>query len=477
MPGPAARESRHTVTLIEGDGIGPEIAAALVEVFAAAEAPIDWERAEAGLACAEHHGTPLPQSTLESIRRNRLALKGPTTTPIGSGHRSVNVAIRKALDLFASVRPCRSLPGVQTRFENVDVVIVRENIEDTYSGIEHAQTPDVVQGLRLCTRPGALSVAHHAFELAQRDGRSRVTCVHKANIHKMTDGLFLECFRQTARDYPTIQASDILIDNCCMQLVSDPSRFEVLVTPNLFGDILSDLCAGLIGGLGVAPGGNIGHGRAVFEAVHGSAPDIAGRGIANPMALILSGVLMLRHMGLSSCAARIESGLRLALVSGVRTRDLGGNASTAEFTRAVVANLPPRAAEHETAGARTSAPSRAASRLATPSGVVTVARENWVLRGCDVFIAAEKEPTVPQVVGPLKLGAIANRGTRIEPGGQPDVMLVNWFCCRYLGAGAVTDGDIQSLLAEVSRQANWVHVEKLHDAQRDGKAQPRYSAI
>ncbi len=476
MPGPTSRpQPRHTVTLIEGDGIGPEIAASLVEVFAAAEAPIDFHRAEAGLACAEKHGTPLPDPTLDSIRRNRVAIKGPTTTPIGAGHRSVNVAIRKALDLFASVRPCRSLPGVHTRFENVDVVIVRENIEDTYSGIEHAQTPDVVQGLRLCTRPGAMAVARHAFDLARRDGRSRVTCVHKANIHKMTDGLFLECFRQTARDYPTIQASDILIDNCCMQMVSDPSRFEVLVTPNLFGDILSDLCAGLVGGLGVAPGGNLGHGRAVFEAVHGSAPDIAGRGVANPTALLLSGVLMLRHLGLAAHAACIEAGVRLALVDGVRTRDLGGNASTVEFTHAVIANLRRHAQEHPAPVPRAAEPP--AAPAAPAAGVVTVARENWVLRGCDIFIASDTEPRLPATIGPFTLSAVANRGSRIEPGRSAGVMLVNCFCCRYTSAGPVDDAQVLALLAEVSRHSSWVHVEKLHEAQRDGKSLPRFSAL
>ena len=272
----------YTITLIRGDGIGPEIAESVLEVFAAAEAPIRWEEAEAGLACLERHGTPIPEATLESIRRNRVALKGPTTTPVGGGHRSINVAIRKAFELFANVRPARSIPGVQTRYNDIDLILVRENIEDTYAGVEYWQTPDVAESLRLISRPGSAAVIRYAFDLARRLGRRKVTCVHKANIQKLSDGLFLECFRAIAAEYHDIESDDILVDNACMQLVMRPERFDVLVLPNLFGDIVSDLCAGLIGGLGVAPGGNIGNGYAVFEAVHGSAPDIAGKGIANP---------------------------------------------------------------------------------------------------------------------------------------------------------------------------------------------------
>jgi isocitrate dehydrogenase (NAD+) len=307
---------RQTVTLIRGDGIGPEITAAVQEILDAAAVPIEWEEREAGLECAQRWGTPLPAETLASILRNRVALKGPTTTPIGSGHKSVNVTIRKALDLFANVRPARSLPGVRTRFENVDLIVLRENIEDTYGGIEHWQTPDVVQQLRIITRPGSEVFIRFAFELARRQGRRRITCVHKANIHKMSDGLFRELFYRIAAEYPELHADDILIDNLCMQLVVNPERFDVLVLPNLFGDLVSDLCAGLVGGLGVAPGGNIGTGRAVFEAVHGSAPDIAGRGIANPTALLLSAVQMLHFLGLHRHAHRIEEAVRLTLASG-----------------------------------------------------------------------------------------------------------------------------------------------------------------
>jgi isocitrate dehydrogenase (NAD+) len=316
--------NKQRVTLIRGDGIGPEITESVVQVFEAAGVPIEWEEAYAGLDCYEKYGDPLPKATLESIRRNRVALKGPTTTPIGTGHRSINVAIRKAFDLFANVRPTRSLPGIPSRYSNVDIILVRENIEDTYAGVEYWQTPDVTESLRIITRPGSLMVIQYAFALARRLKRRKITCVHKANIHKTTDGLFLQVFREVAQDYPELEADDILIDNACLQLVTQPERFDVMILPNLFGDIVSDLCAGLVGGLGVAPGGNIGNGYAVFEAVHGSAPDIAGKGIANPTAILLSAIQMLHHLGLHEHAERIETALRYTLVSGIKTRDLGG---------------------------------------------------------------------------------------------------------------------------------------------------------
>jgi isocitrate dehydrogenase (NAD+) len=373
---------RQTVTLIRGDGIGPEITAAVQEILDAAAVPIEWEEREAGLECAQRWGTPLPAETLASILRNRVALKGPTTTPIGSGHKSVNVTIRKALDLFANVRPARSLPGVRTRFENVDLIVLRENIEDTYGGIEHWQTPDVVQQLRIITRPGSEVFIRFAFELARRQGRRRITCVHKANIHKMSDGLFRELFYRIAAEYPELHADDILIDNLCMQLVVNPERFDVLVLPNLFGDLVSDLCAGLVGGLGVAPGGNIGTGRAVFEAVHGSAPDIAGRGIANPTALLLSAVQMLHFLGLHRHAHRIEEAVRLTLASGIRTRDLGGNATTREFTRAVISNLAPLDF--------TELPTLPEAPPPGPQPVASPESAPWHLHGMDVFVRSRE---------------------------------------------------------------------------------------
>jgi isocitrate dehydrogenase (NAD+) len=496
----------RTVTLIKGDGIGPEIADAVKEIFAAAEVPITWEDAEAGLGHIERGGNGLPPETMASIVRNKVALKGPTTTPIGGGHKSVNVTIRKALDLFANVRPCKSLPGVHTRFDNVDLIIVRENVEDTYGGIEHMQSPDVAQCLKLITRPGSLNIARYAFEMARREGRKRVTCVQKANIMKITDGLFLDCFRQVAAEFPDIVADEILIDNCCMQLVVNPSKFDVLLTPNLFGDILSDLCAGLVGGLGVAPGGNIGAGKAVFEAVHGSAPDIAGKGLANPTALLLSGIQMLRYMGLLAHADRVEQGMRLALVEGVRTRDLGGSASTREFAKGIISQLPPLARDltkHDShAAGATTAPASlgggggASARPATiggttaaqtgglppaprfaETGAVEALQEAWTLTGVDVFIRHHGLPKLPAQAGPFKPTLISNRGTKVWPGEPLDITLVNVHRCRFTSASPATNRDVLQLLDTLEKQGlEWMHIEKLHEAKGpDGKPVARYT--
>lgn len=331
----------HTkVSLIRGDGIGPEIVDAGLEVLKAAGAPIDWVDVEAGLCLIEKCGQGITQDGLTTLATNKIALKGPTTTPVGGGHKSINVTIRKALDLFVNVRPIKTIPGVDTPFKNVDMIIVRENIEDTYAGIEHMQSPDVAQCLRLITRSGSLRCHRYAFEMAKRDGRKKVTCVHKANIMKLTDGLFLDTFREVAKDYPSIEANDIIVDNCCMQMVSKPQQFDVLVLPNLFGDIVSDLGAGLVGGLGVASGANIGTAGAIFEPVHGSAPDIAGKGLANPTALLFSASMMLRHMGQVEIGNRVERALILTLSNpATRTKDLGGPLGTKDFAKAVVANL------------------------------------------------------------------------------------------------------------------------------------------
>ncbi|GBD07422.1 Isocitrate dehydrogenase [NADP] [bacterium HR21] len=450
----AVRKQR--VTLIRGDGIGPEITAAVEEIFDAAAVPIEWEEHFAGLECLHRFGTPLPEETLEAIVRTRVALKGPTTTPIGGGHKSINVTIRKALDLFANVRPARSLPGVRTRFENVDLIVLRENIEDTYGGIEHWQTPDVVQQLRIITRPGSDAFLRFAFELARSQGRRRITCVHKANIHKMTDGLFRERFYTIAAEYPELHADDILIDNLCMQLVVRPEAFDVLVLPNLFGDIVSDLCAGLVGGLGVAPGGNIGHGRAVFEAVHGSAPDIAGKGIANPTALLLSAVQMLHFLSLHRHAQRIEEALRLTLAAGIRTRDLGGNASTREFTRAIISNLRPLDFAEE--------PTLPPAPEPAPQPVSSTPDAPWQLRGMDLFVRSpEGLPQLPEKLGKLQLVMISNRGTKVYPGITPPILLVDWYRCRYLAEEALTHAELAAALAELTAAGvEWMHVEKLH---------------
>jgi isocitrate dehydrogenase (NAD+) len=326
----------HTITLIPGDGIGPEVTEAVVRILAAAGVSIDWERHDAGVLAVQRGGVPLPIELLDSIRRNKVALKGPVTTPIGTGFTSVNVGLRKALDLFANLRPVWNLPGVASRFQDVDMVIVRENTEDLYAGLEHQIVPGIVESLKIITERASSRIGRFAFEHARRNGRKKVTAIHKANIMKLSDGLFLESVRAVAREYPEIAYDEKIVDAACMHLVMKPEQFDVLVMPNLYGDIVSDLCAGLVGGLGVVGAANLGADVGVFEAVHGSAPDIAGKNFANPTALLLSAVLMLRHIGETSAADRIVAALTTVLDSGgPRTRDLGGSASTFEFADAV----------------------------------------------------------------------------------------------------------------------------------------------
>jgi len=327
------------VTLIEGDGIGPEVVAAAVRVLGAAGADLAWEPAPAGASAIATHGDPLPPATLDAIRGTGIALKGPLTTPVGGGYVSVNVRIRQGLDLYANVRPVRSVPGLASRFDNVDLVVVRENTEGLYSGIEHSITPGVAVSLKVVTERASTRIARYAFELARREGRRHVTAVHKANIMKLSDGLFLDCVRRVGQDYPEIVYDEVIVDAMSMHLVLRPERYDILVMDNLYGDILSDLAAGLVGGLGLTPAGNIGDTAAVFEAVHGSAPDIAGRGVANPTALIRAGAMLLRHLGDQDRAAAVERAVEAAITGDRRTPDLGGTATTAEFTEAVVAAL------------------------------------------------------------------------------------------------------------------------------------------
>ncbi len=331
----------HTVTLIPGDGIGPELAEATRRVLDASGVAFEWEVVEAGEASIAEYGTPLPEHVLESIRRNRIALKGPITTPVGGGFRSVNVTLRQALGLYANVRPARSIKGLDTRYEDVDLVIVRENTEDLYAGIEHMVGPDAAESIKIITRSASERIARYAFEYAVANHRHKVTAVHKANIMKLSDGLFLESCRRVSVDYEgQIEFEDRIVDNMCMQLVQKPDLYDVLVLPNLYGDIVSDLCAGLVGGLGVAPGANIGEDGAVFEPVHGSAPKYAGQNRANPTAMILSGVLMLRHLGHPDVADRVEIAVRDVIAEGtVVTHDLGGTAGTSEFAEAIVQRL------------------------------------------------------------------------------------------------------------------------------------------
>lgn len=331
---------KHTITLIPGDGIGPEIIAATVRTIEATGVEIEWETQYGGAQALEKFGSTLPDALIDSIKKNKVALKGPMTTPVGKGFTSVNVGMRKALDLYANVRPIRALPNVECRYPELDLVVMRENTEDLYAGLEHVVVPGVVESIKVITEKASTRIAKYAFEYSKRLGRKKATAMHKANIMKLSDGLFLECFYKVAEDYPDIESDDKIIDNACMQLVMRPSQFDVVVMENLYGDIVSDLCAGLIGGLGLAPGANIGEEVATFEAVHGSAPDIAGQGIANPTAIMLSAVMMLRHIDEFEAATRMEDAMMTVFKEGkVRTRDLGGESTTATFANAIITNM------------------------------------------------------------------------------------------------------------------------------------------
>ncbi|GAC1446380.1 MAG: isocitrate/isopropylmalate dehydrogenase family protein [Pyrinomonadaceae bacterium] len=329
---------KHIITLIPGDGIGPEVASSVVRIIEATGLEIEWENYIAGAQAIVKFGEALPPDLIESIKRNKVGLKGPITTPVGKGFTSANVALRKTLDLYANVRPIKALPNVPCRYPEVDLVVVRENTEDLYSGVEHVVVPGVVESIKIITEKASTRVAKFALEYARREGRKKVTAVHKANIMKLSDGLFLECFYNVAKNFPDIETDDKIVDNACMQLVMRPEQFDMLLLENLYCDIVSDLGAGLVGGLGLVPGANIGELGAVFEAVHGSAPDIAGQGIANPTALVQSAVLMLKYIGEREAADKIENALFKVLREGkTRTRDIGGDASTHEYTDAIIA--------------------------------------------------------------------------------------------------------------------------------------------
>ncbi len=333
---------RHKVTLISGEGIGPEVAAATRRVLDATGVQIDWEEVEARAEKATEKGQFLHHAAVESVRRNRVALKGPMETAIAGGAPSVNVALRKTLDLYANLRPVKNLPGVKSRFDDVDVVLVRENTEDLYSGLEHEVVPGVVESLKIITERASTRIAHFAFQYAKNNGRKKIHAIHKANIMKLSDGLFLKSIRAVAREYPELEYKELIVDNACMQMVMNPQQFDVLLLPNLYGDVMSDLAAGLVGGLGVVGSANIGDQAAMFEAVHGTAPDIAGKGLANPTALLMSAILMLHHLGERSAARRIETALeRVYRDAKHTTPDVGGQAGTDEFADAVIAALPP----------------------------------------------------------------------------------------------------------------------------------------
>src|SRR4029453_5646354 len=331
---------RRKVTLIPGDGIGPEVMSATVRALEALQVPLEFEHGDAGSEVISKYGTNLPRQTLDSVLRNGVALKGPTGTQVGAGLPSANVALRKGLDLYAALRPVKSVPNVKTRYENIDLVVVRENTESLYTGLEHIVVPGVVESLKIISDKASTRIARYAFEYTRKNGRKKVTAVHKANIMKLSDGLFLHCCRRLGGEFPEVTYEEVIVDNMCMQLVRNPERYDVLLMENLYGDIISDLCAGLVGGLGVVPGANIGERTAVFEAVHGTAPDIAGKNLANPTALMMSAVLMLGWLGLDEASRRFDRALNRVYSEGrVRTHDLGGSATTREFTDAVIAAM------------------------------------------------------------------------------------------------------------------------------------------
>jgi isocitrate dehydrogenase (NAD+) len=332
----------HQITLIPGDGIGPEVAEATVRAVEATGVAIEWERVEAGARALAEYGQLIPDDVFASLEMNRVGLKGPTATPIGGGHQSINVALRKKLCLNVNFRPVRMLPGLKTRYQDLplNIAIFRENTEDLYSGLEHEVVPGVVESLKIITRTASTKIARAAFEFARREGRTKVTSIHKANIMKLSDGLFLKCCREMAAQFPEVQYNELIVDNACMQMVMRPETFDIMVMPNLYGDIMSDLAAGLVGGLGIVPGANLGDDHAVFEAVHGTAPDIAGKGLANPTALMQSAVLMLAHIGERDASARLQNAIHQVYAEGKNlTGDVGGKASTTQFTDAIIAKL------------------------------------------------------------------------------------------------------------------------------------------
>lgn len=336
-----ARQQSTTVTLFPGDGIGPEIADSVKKIYSAAGVNIDWDEQIVGTTADPRTNSMVTRENLDSVLKHRIGLKGPMATPIGKGHRSLNLTLRKELQLYANVRPCFSIPGYKTRYDNVNLITIRENTEGEYSGLEHEVVPGVVESLKVITRVASTRVAEYAFKYADENKRNKVTAVHKANIMKMADGLFIKCCREVKERYPHIEYQEVIVDNACMQLVKNPSQFDVLVMPNLYGDIISDLCAGLVGGLGLTPSANIGaNGLALMEAVHGTAPDIAGQDKANPTALLLSSVMMLRHMGLSDKAESIQNAVLGTIAEGkYRTGDLGGKSTTSDFTMAIIDKL------------------------------------------------------------------------------------------------------------------------------------------
>jgi isocitrate dehydrogenase len=473
--------TRRKITVLPGDGIGPEVVESALEIIKASGVAVEFEKCEAGArAFQKGIATGIPKETIESIERTRIVLKGPLETPIGSGNRSANVNLRTLFETYGNIRPVRELPGVQTAFtgRGLDIVIVRENIEDLYAGIEYMQTPGVAEGLKLISREGCEKIIKLAYAFALAEGRKRVHCATKANIMKLTEGLLQHTFEEFAPQYPSIESKHILIDNCAHQLAMRPEQFDVIVTTNMNGDILSDLTSGLTGGLGFAPSANIGNDVAIFEAVHGSAPDIAGKNKANPTALILSAAMLLRQIGEGKAANDVEQAVLVTLESGLRTSDMIGvdkPATTTEFTKVVISNLGKRS--------KVSAPKEYKRVEMPPSqlGVNVVPAKSRRLSGLDVYIEADLDPAKLAAnlekltqMSPLKLQMISNRGAQVFPSSGRRVSLVDHFRCRFVLREGVTsfgDAEILSLLAAIGPHHRWMHIEKLQEF--DG--QPAFS--
>ncbi|MFN8643907.1 MAG: NADP-dependent isocitrate dehydrogenase [Candidatus Binatia bacterium] len=478
MTVPTAPSKRKLVTLIPGDGVGPECVRAAQHLIAATGAAVDWEERHAGASVFKQGiASGVPTDTIESIGRTRVVLKGPLETPVGFGEKSANVTLRKLFETYGNLRPVRELPGVTTPYtgRGIDLVVVRENVEDLYAGIEHMQTPGVAQCLKLISRKGCEKIVRLAFELAIAEGRTKVHCATKSNIMKMTEGTLKRTFEEVSREYPTIEASHIIIDNCAHQLVKKPEQFDVIVTTNMNGDIISDLTSALVGGLGFAPSANIGNEVAIFEAVHGSAPKYAGKNVINPTAVVLSAVMMLRHLGEFDAAAAIDHAILVTLEEGkVRTGDVVGydkGAGTTAFTEAVAANLGRKSQRYQVREYKPIALPRVA-----PEPAFVTARQRRVV-GVDVFV---ESPSTPAGLGeslerlaaetPLKLKMISNRGTKVYPPMGAITDCVDHWRCRFVlreSGAEVTDAAVMALLGRIAAQHRWMHVEKLQ--QFDGE--------
>lgn len=463
------------VTAIHGDGIGREVIGAAQRIIEAAGVKLAWEEREAGAEVFRRGlATGVPQETIDSIQETRVVLKGPLETPVGYGEKSANVTLRKLFETYGNIRPVRELPGVPTPFtgRNIDLVVVRENVEDLYAGIEHQQTPSVAQCLKIMSRKGCEKVVRLAFEVARAEGRRSVHCATKANIMKLTEGLLKRTFEEVAQEYPDIQARHILVDNCAHQLVRAPEQFEVIVTSNMNGDILSDLTSGLIGGLGFAPGANIGQDVAIFEAVHGTAPTIAGKDLANPTAVLLSAVMMLRHLDEHVAAQQVEEALLVALEKGYYTTDVRaeGSVGTRRFAEAVIACLGERPKQWKVRE------HRQLQLPQVPAERMEVVPQQRRVRGVDIFVESKLQPgplgrSLEELCGPtvLKLKMISNRGTRVYPETGTPTDCVDHYRCRFVlkEQGDLTDAQLMDLLQRVAAQHRWMHVEKLQEL--DGK--------